>query len=85
VVFQFLHGALTICGLIAGLYFWRAWRMTRDRLFVFFAAAFWILALHWGIIGTTHEPIETRHYLYAIRLAAFGLIIIGIIDKNKSR
>lgn len=69
--------------LIAGVCFLRFWRDTRDRLFVFFALAFWLLAACWMLLAFISPTEETRPYVYAIRLAAFGLIIAAIVDKNR--
>ena len=80
---QFFWGALSICALIAGLFFLRFWKETRDRLFLFFCLAFWTLALHWVGLGIANPGVETRHYLFVLRLAAFVLIVVGIIDKNR--
>ena len=78
----FLWGALAMSSGVAGLYFWRFWIESKDRLFVFFALAFWVLALNWVGLALIDEP-ETRHWVYAVRLVAFVLIIAGIIDKNR--
>lgn len=78
----FLWGALAMASTVAGLYFWRFWKESRDRLFVFFSAAFCVLALNWLGLAVTDEP-ETRHWVYALRLVAFVLIIVGIVDKNR--
>ena len=36
-------GALAMACWVAGLFFLRFWRLSRDRLFVFFVLAFWLL------------------------------------------
>jgi len=72
-------------GWIAGLFFLRFWRETGDRLFVFFAGAFWCLALSWILLALLDPTDETRPYAYAIRLVAFGLIIVATVDKNRPR
>ncbi|MEP7306679.1 MAG: DUF5985 family protein [Acidobacteriota bacterium] len=61
----------------------KPWTATRDRLFLYFAGAFWVFALQWATVGVLHLPVETRHYLYLPRLGAFLLIIVGIVDKNR--
>ncbi len=66
------------------LYFLRFWMQSRDRLFLFFATAFAAFALHWIGLGIAQPPVESRHYLYVLRLLAFLLILVGIIDKNRS-
>jgi formate-dependent nitrite reductase membrane component NrfD len=81
---QFLLGAVVICCLVAAVFFWRFYRRTRDRLLGIFAVAFVILGLNWLALAFT-SPTEDRAALYAMRLAAFSLIIVGIIDKNRVR
>jgi hypothetical protein len=69
----------------AGLFFLRFWRASRDRLFLLFAMAFWLLALSWALLGLISPTEETRPYIYAIRLVAFLLLIAAILDKNRTR
>jgi hypothetical protein len=80
-----LWGALAMGSWVAGLFFLRFWRVSRDRLFLFFCAAFWVLAANWFGLATIHPSQETRHYVYLLRLVAFVLILVGIIDKNRRR
>lgn len=80
---HFLWGALAMGSVIAGLFFLQYWRRGRDRLFLFFAAAFWALGANWIGLATVHPSVETRHQVYLLRLVAFALIIIGIVDKNR--
>ena len=68
---------------MAGLYFSNFWRITGDRLFRLFAYAFWVLALHWTALGILEPTVESRHYLYLLRLLAFVLILVAIVDKNR--
>jgi hypothetical protein len=70
---------------IAGVFFLRFWRETSDRLFLFFALAFWLLASSWLTLAVFDPTDEARPYIYAIRLLAFGLIIAATIDKNRAR
>jgi hypothetical protein len=79
----FLHGALATASAIAGLFFLRFWRVGRDRLFLFFAAAFWVLALDWTVIALVEIDANVRHYFIAPRVVAFALIIVGVLDKNR--
>ena len=81
----FLHGALSMACLIAGVLFLTYWRDSRDRLFVFFACAFWVLGVDWTLLGLLAPLPEDRHWLYALRLVAFALIGLGILDKNRRR
>jgi hypothetical protein len=81
----FLQGALASAAAIAGLFFFRFWRTAGDRLFLAFAAAFWLLALQWGLVGMLGVPDESRHFLYLLRLLAFVLIVVAVLEKNRSR
>jgi hypothetical protein len=79
----FLTGALAATSLVAGLLFLRFWRLSGERLFAFLAIAFAALALNWTWLGVFQPVVETRHYVYLVRLLAFVLILVGIIDKNR--
>ena len=83
--FAYVSGAITMGQLIAGLFFLRFWTRTRDRLFLAFAAAFWLLALNQGIIALAGIPREEQSWVYVLRLGAFLLIIMAIVSKNFSR
>lgn len=80
---QFLWGALATSGWIAGLFFLKFWRVSRDRLFLFFFLAFWMLALNWLGLAMMPSISETRHQVFILRLFAFVLIIVGVVDKNR--
>lgn len=81
----FLLG-MNVMGCIAiGLFFLRFWKKTHDRLFIMFAIAFWVLGVNWLALTLTPWEDESRTALYVIRLIAFILILIAIIDKNRAR
>lgn len=79
----FLHGATVMGSVACALFFLRFWRQSRDRLFAFFGLAFAALAANWTVLTLFDATDETRHYIYLLRLVAFGLIIFGIWDKNR--
>ena len=82
---QFFLGVVVMGCLVAGLFFLRFWRKTRDRLFMIFALAFWILGLNWTLLAMTSPEDEVaRAMFYTVRLVAFILIIYAIIDKNRA-
>lgn len=81
----FLQGVSATGALVAGLFFFRFWRDSGDRLFAFFGAAFCLLSLSWTLLGLVSPGDEARPYIYAIRLVAFLCIIAGMIDKNSTR
>jgi hypothetical protein len=81
----FFWGAIAMACWAVGLIFLRSWRRTNDRFFALFGAAFWILALHWLALAFVGAVDETRHYFYAIRLLGFLLVLVAIVDKNRSQ
>ena len=82
---QFLNGALFAASLAISLFFLRFWRTTHDQLFLCFALAFVVLGLHWAVMASEFTPLVTGHQSYLPRLVAFGLIIAGVIGKNRQR
>ncbi len=80
---QFAWGLLAAGSAIAGLFFLRFWRDSRERLFAGFAGAFWILALHWVALGAVSPSEESHHPAYVLRLVAFLVLIWAIVDKNR--
>ena len=80
---DFLSGAVTFGFVMAGLFFLRFWKRTGDGLFVAFAAAFWLLGIAQALLALANIPVEERSWVYLIRLAAFALIIVAIIRKNR--
>jgi hypothetical protein len=79
----FLQGIAAMGAWVSGLFFLRFWRDSRDPLFGYFAAAFWLLALSWTLLALFSPTEDARPYVYGLRLIAFALIIAGIIVKNR--
>jgi hypothetical protein len=83
-------GASTFAG--AGIFFIKFWRASRDHFFLYFAAAFWILALERAldvfVSGTQeslmHAAVEAASWVYLVRLAAFALILVAMVDRNRA-
>jgi hypothetical protein len=65
------------------LFFAKFWAKSRDRLFLMFCGAFAVLAVQRLAIALTQESLEQQAPLYLLRLAAFVVIIVAIIDKNR--
>lgn len=84
-MYEFLYGVIAMGFLVAGLFFLRYWRQTRDGLFAAFAAAFALLSVNQGLLAFSRVPLEERSPLYLLRLAAFGIIIVAILAKNLGR
>ena len=81
---EFLAGMATAGSWAVGLLLLRLWRETQDRFFALFGVAFWVLSLNWLGLLLAEPPSEDRHYFYLTRLVAFVLIIIAIVDKNRT-
>jgi hypothetical protein len=79
---DFLSGAITMGFFVAGLFFLRFWKRTHERLFIAFALAFWLLGLSQALLALGGIPIESRSWVYLLRLGAFLLIIVSIWRKN---
>lgn len=78
-----LQAVAATVALVIGLVFLRFWRRSADTLFALFAAAFWLLALSWFLLALLSSTGESRPYIYGIRLVAFLLIIVAIMQKNR--
>jgi hypothetical protein len=79
---QIIVGAIATGYTAAGLFFLRFWRDTNDRLFSMFAFAFFVLAINRVVAGLLPE--SDRHWVYWVRFAAFALILLAILDKNRA-
>ncbi|MBA3394380.1 MAG: hypothetical protein H0T89_17170 [Deltaproteobacteria bacterium] len=79
----FIHGALTLACFLVGVKFLKFWHSSRDRFFLWFAAAFLVFATGWVIRAFAETSAEDVHYVYVPRLLAFMLIIAAILDKNR--
>lgn len=81
---ELLSGAMVMAYFVAGLFFLRFWKDTRDRLFGIFGAAFFLLAVQRGVLALLNDPEQGAALaLYGLRLLAFVLILWAIIDKNR--
>lgn len=79
-----LLGATAMGTAVIGLFFLRFFRQTKDVLFAYFGAGFWLMAANYVGLSLTPPEAETRVYLYLLRLLAFLLIIVGIFVKNRA-
>lgn len=81
---MYLWGVLTMACLIVAIFFFHYWRMSRDRLFAFFSVAFAAMALDWLGHALLSQADPMRADVYVVRLFAFLVILIAIIDKNRN-
>ncbi len=79
----FLTGAAAMACFAIGLVFLRYWKVSRDRFFLWFAAAFWIFMIGWTLRLISPQVPEHTHFLYLPRLLGFVMIVIAIVMKNR--
>ena len=82
---QFVMGAVAAGSLFAGLFFFRFWRQTRDRFFLYFAGSFWLEAVNRIALALVEHASEQEPLFYLVRLVAYGLILAAIWQKNRGR
>ncbi|MGH8228274.1 MAG: DUF5985 family protein [Steroidobacteraceae bacterium] len=78
----FIFGLLVMSCAVVAVFFLHYWKSSGDRLFGFFAAAFTAMGVEWFMQMLVAPALPTLKYVYLIRLFAFILIIIAIVDKN---
>ena len=79
-----VSAALATLYAVAALFFLRFRVRTGDRLFGWFATAFFLLSAQRFALIVAREWGEGTTGLYALRLLAFVLILIAIVDKNRA-
>lgn len=79
---EFLMGANALASAAIALFFLRFWQQTRDRLFLAFSLSFALLtASRTGLAAV--QTAEDKSIFYWARLAAYLLILVAVIDKNR--
>lgn len=83
--YQFLSGIVMMGCVVSGLFFLRFWNKTRDRIFLVFACALFTLSVERVFLALLEDQTREEHSLvYVVRLIAFLLILVGVLDKNFS-
>ena len=77
-----LVGAAGTLSIVAGLFFLRFWRSTRDRLFLFFALSFFLEGANRIALYPSAGEQDNLPIYYLIRLVTYGLILVAILSKN---
>lgn len=80
---EMLLGGIATASIIAGLFFLRFWKSTRDRFFLYFAMSFGIEGFNRILMRLTGGLREDVPTYYLIRLLAYGLILLAILEKNR--
>lgn len=89
---SFLSGVTVATFLASGLFFFRFWKASRDRFFLCFSIGCSLIALDRFIaiyLIATRDPVwsassEATAWVYLVRLAAFGIILLGVVEKNRT-
>jgi hypothetical protein len=82
---EIVIGAIAMGWLVVGLFFFRFWRQTRDRFFLWFALSFWIESANRVALGMLVDASEGTPLIYLFRLVAYALILLAIWQKNRPR
>ena len=82
---EVLLGAIAMASLAIGLFLLRFWHETRDRFFLLFALSFFVEGLNRLALALSERPNEGRPAIYCIRLTAYALILVAIVNKNLAR
>jgi hypothetical protein len=77
-------GAIVMGYAACALFFLPCWHQTRDRLFLVFSLAFWLLGLQRLALVRTEPAAETRTGLSLVGLLACRLMLAGIGDRNRA-
>lgn len=81
---EFISGGTAVASFVIAAFFIRYWQQTRDRLFLMFAAGFLTFGISRVVLAFLGEDDEGRVLIYALRLVAFALILIAIVQKNRT-
>jgi uncharacterized membrane protein HdeD (DUF308 family) len=77
-------GVIVTSSIMAGVFFLKFWKRTRDSLFLAFAIAFLIEGVDRACVMVVPRPNEGSPWIYLVHLLASGLILFAILKKNYS-
>jgi hypothetical protein len=81
----FLLGIIVCGSLVAGTFFLKFWRQTRDVLFLAFGLAFVIEGLNRAGSLLLDDPNRGHVMIYVLRLLCYLLILGAIVNKSRRR
>lgn len=82
---QMIMGAIAMGSFVAGLFFFRFWRSSRDSFFLWFALSFWLESGNRVALALLFAASELEPLFYLLRVVAYGLIVLAILQKNRKR
>lgn len=80
----FLVGVAACGSFVIALFFARFWRSTGDRFFALMSLAFATFAANRVVLSLLDEASDARPAAYTVRLLAFVIILVAIVDKNRA-
>ena len=80
-----INGMIAFGDVAGALFFFKSWKKSNERLFLFFAVAFVLFAIQRIALSFITQMDEGHVAMYSLRLVAFAIILYSIIDKNKVR
>lgn len=78
----FLVGVIATSSIMAGIFFLKFWKRTRDFLFLAFSIAFIIEGLDRACVIMLAKPNEGSPWIYVVHLFAAVLLLVAILKKN---
>ena len=81
---QFMLGAIAMGSAVAALLFFRFWRSSRDRLFLYFSLSFLLEAVDRLFMSMGNLSDENQGF-YLVRLLSYALILWAVVEKNLAR
>ncbi len=80
---DFTSGAIAMGYAVVSWWFYCSWRRNRIGLVFSFGIAFFLLAAERVVLVFGEANDEYKPFIYLIRLAAFLIIIAGIVNHNR--
>lgn len=89
---EFVSGIYMATFAASGVFFLKFWRASKDRFFLLFCLACWLLAservallfVDGGYQAIPEAVDEARSFVYIFRLFAYALILLAVIEKNRT-
>lgn len=90
---DFLNGISVATFAASGVFFLKFWKASRDRFYLLFTAACWLLSFERVVLFFVHDAAasirsaltEASSWVYLFRLAAFAAILMAVVGRNKSK
>lgn len=87
---EFLSGISMATFAASAIFFLKFWKVSRDRLYLMFCISCTLLSVERLVLLAVRDTdpsmgpavTEANSWVYLIRLAAFLVILVGVIDKN---